>query len=110
MDILRDIRKGVKQPDEEPIAKVVQQLRKSATRTIRSAEWSQRDGLLYFRGRIYVPPTSDLRRRIVFLCHDTKIAGHAGRFKTLELVSRNYWWPNMSRYISQYVSTCNLCL
>ena len=34
LDILRDICKGVKRPDEEPIAKVVEQLRKSA-------EWSQ---------------------------------------------------------------------
>ena len=42
--------------------------------------------------------------------NDTPIAGHPGYWKTLELVSRNYWWPQMSRYISQYVSTCNLCL
>ena len=28
----------------------------------------------------------------------------------LELVSRNYWWPQMSRYIGQYTSTCDLCL
>jgi len=47
---------------------------------------------------------------VVSLCHDTKVAGHPGRWKTLELVSRNYWWPQMSRYIGQYVSTCNLCL
>ena len=33
-----------------------------------------------------------------------------GRWKTLELVACNYWWPQMSRYISQYVKTCNLCL
>ena len=33
-----------------------------------------------------------------------------GCFKTLELVSRSYWWPNMSRYIGMYVSHCNLCL
>jgi len=106
VDILRDIRKGVKDPQEESIAKAAKELRKSSTRALRSSEWSDRDGLLYFRGRIYVPPTSDLRRRVVSLCHDTKIAGHAGRFKTLELVSRNYWWPNMSRYVGQYVSTC----
>lgn len=38
------------------------------------------------------------------------IAGHPGHFKTLEHVSRNYWWPNMSHYIRCYVATCNLCL
>ena len=27
-----------------------------------------------------------------------------------ELVARNYRWPQMSRYIGQYVKTCNLCL
>jgi len=75
-----------------------------------SVEWSEEDRVLRFRGKIYVPRNSDLRRRVVLLCHDTKVAGHPGRWKTLELVSRNYWWPQMSRYIRQYVSTCNLCL
>jgi len=27
---------------------------------------------------------------VVLLCHDTKVAGHPGCWKTLELVSRNY--------------------
>ena len=47
---------------------------------------------------------------IVSLCHDMKVARHPGHWKTLELVSRNYWWPQMSRYIGQYVSTYDLCL
>jgi len=38
------------------------------------------------------------------------VAGHARRFKTLELVLQNYWWPNISRYIGQYVAHCDLCL
>jgi hypothetical protein len=110
LNILHDICKGIKNPAEEPIAKATAQLRKSSTRSLRSREWSNRDGLLYFHGHIYVPPDSDLQCRIISLCHDTKVAGHTGRFKTLELVSRNYWWPNMSWYVSQYMSTCDLCL
>jgi len=109
-DILQDIRQGTKQPKEEPVARAAQELRKSSTHSLRSAEWLEHDGLLYYRGCIYVPNTSNLRHRIVSLCHDAKVAGHPGRFKTLELVSRSYWWPNMSRYIGMYVSHCDLCL
>jgi hypothetical protein len=108
--IIRDVRQGSKKLDEEPVAKAVQELRKSSARSLRSSEWSEREGLLYYRGKIYVPNTSDLRRRIVSLCHDSKIVGHPGRFKTLELVSRNHWWPSMSRYVGIYTSHCDLCL
>ena len=89
-DIMQDIRQGVKDPEEESVAKAARELWKSSTRSVRSAEWSESEGLLYYRGHIYVPPTSDVCRRVVSLCHDTRINGHAGHFKTLELVSRNY--------------------
>jgi hypothetical protein len=62
-----------------------------------------------FRGKIYVPKDRELRHQIMEQHHDTRVAGHAGHFKTLEMVSQNYWWPQMSRYISVYVKTCNLC-
>jgi hypothetical protein len=67
------------------------------------------NGLLMFQGKIYVPKDRDLRRRIIAHHHDTRVAGHAGRWKTLELVSRNYWWPQMSRFIGLYVKTCDRC-
>jgi hypothetical protein len=92
------------------VAKAARQLRKDKSRgTIKSAEWSESDGLLMFCGKIYVPNDRDLRRRIVEQHHDTCIAGHAGHVKTLELVARNYWWPQMSCYIGIYVKTCDLC-
>ena len=86
--ILSDIRKGNRNGDqEEPIAKAARELRSSANGTVHSSEWSNIDGLLRFRGKIYVPQSPDLRRQIVALCHDTQIAGYPGCWKTLELVS-----------------------
>jgi hypothetical protein len=95
---------------EESVAKAARELRKDKGRgTIKSAEWSKSDGLLIFRGKIYVPNDRDLRHRIIEQHHDMHIMGHADRFKTLELISRNYWWPQMSHYIGIYVKHCDLC-
>ena len=108
--LLRDIRKSSNSGQEEAVARAAKELQGVSTKSLHSSEWSEVDGLLLFRGRIYVPDALDLRRRIVALHHDSLIAGHAGRWKTMELVSRNYYWPQMSRFIGQYVSTCDLCL
>ena len=35
--------------------------------------------------------------------------GHGGRWKTVELVTRNYWWPGVTRDIGRYVERCDLC-
>jgi hypothetical protein len=95
---------------EESVAKAARELQKDKGRgTIKSAEWSKSDGLLMFHGKIYIPNDRDLRHHIIKQHHDTCIARHAGQFKTLELVSRNYWWPQMSHYIGTYVKTCDLC-
>ena len=42
--------------------------------------------------------------------HNSKVTGHPGCWKTLELVLHNYWWPQMSCYIGTYTSTCDMCL
>ena len=94
---------------QEVVIKVIKELMKSLTKSVKSAEWLLENGILYHQGKIYVPD-SNLCCCISALCHDSKIAGHPGRWKTLELVSRNYWWPQMSRYISKHVSTCDMCL
>jgi len=76
-DILREIRQGNQKGDqEEPVAKAVRELQQTSSKTVRSAEWSEEEGVLRFRGKIYVPWSSDLHRRVVSLCYDMKVAGH----------------------------------
>ena len=59
---------------------------------------------------MYVPKDQDLRREIVRLHHNTPTAGHPGRWKMLELVMRNYWWPGISKYVLGYVDGCDTCM
>ena len=60
-------------------------------------------------GKIYVPKDEELRVEVIQLHHDVPAAGHEGRWKTVKLVTRNYWWPGVTRDVGKYVEGCNLC-
>ena len=59
--------------------------------------------------KVYVLKDKELRVEIIQLHHDMAIAEHGGRWKTVELVTRNYWWPGMTRDVGRYVEGCDLC-
>src|SRR6266436_2690941 len=59
-------------------------------------DWNLEDGLI-------------LHRDIVKTYHESLATGHPGRWKTYELVSRDYWWPGMSAFIHKFVEGCTLC-
>jgi len=58
--------------------------------------------------RIYVPE-GELRGEIIQLYHDTPIEEHGGRWKTTELVTRNYWWSEVMKEVGRYVDGCDAC-
>jgi len=41
--------------------------------------------------------------------YNTAVGGHGERWKTMELVGRNYWWPGMMKEVAKYVEEYNLC-
>ena len=72
--------------------------------------WQElKDGTLTFRDRVYVPMNKQLREDIMSEHHNTPLAGHPGRYKTAELVLRDYWWPTLQRDIGDYVDGCETC-
>ena len=81
----------------------------SSGANLRGDEWEEHNGLVLFRGKVYVPLDAQLRHDIVEAHHDTPVTGHSGRWKMTELVVCNYWWPGMGRYIAKYVKGCDLC-
>ena len=57
--------------------------------------------------RVYVPKNEKLRVEIIQLHHDMLITGHGGQWKIVELVTRNYWWPGVTKEVKQYVKEYN---
>ena len=72
-------------------------------------DWNLEDGIILHRGHIYVPKDADLRRDIVKRYHNHPAIGHPGRWKTYELISRDFWWPGLSQFTCNYVDGCAIC-
>ena len=53
---------------------------------------------------MYVPKNEELRIEIIQLHYNVLVAGHKEKWKTTELVMRNYWWPEVKKDIEKYVS------
>ena len=68
-----------------------------------------KDELVCYKNRIYIPHCKDLKLTVTSQPHDANIAGHFGRDKTLELLTRNYYWPNLYEWVKTFVKTCDAC-
>ena len=70
---------------------------------------SLKDGLVWYKKRYYIPNSNELKLTVTRRCHDKKVAGHFGRDKTMERMTRTYYWPDMDQWVRNYVRTCDTC-
>jgi hypothetical protein len=60
-DLLKLIRRETKSEElKDTVRQAVKALKSTSTHSIHSSKWSEVDGVLYFRSKIYVPPTADI--------------------------------------------------
>ena len=59
--------------------------------------------------KIFIPKDEELRVEIIWLYHDVLVVGHGGKWKTRELMMRNYWWLGVTKDVRKYVEGCNMC-
>jgi hypothetical protein len=65
--------------------------------------------VVLYNGLVYVPDSEELKLRILRMHHDAAPAGHLGQAKTLELITRNFYWPRMRKMVNKYVNSCDTC-
>jgi len=105
-----DLKERIKraQEEDERVVKIVKELKRAGIKTLKNKEWEIEDGIVIKEGRIYIPE-GKLRGEIIRLYYDTPVGGHEGRWKTVELVARNYWWPGVTKEVERYVDRYNTC-
>jgi len=96
------------QEGNEKVVKAVEELKRAGIKTLKDEEWEIEDRIVIKEERIYVLE-EELRGEIIHLHHDTPVEGHGGRWKTAELVARNYWWPGLTKEVGKYVEGCDAC-
>ena len=94
------------QKGDEKIVKAVEELKRAGMKALKNEKWEVEDGIVLKEGRIYIPE-GELRKKIIQLHHDTPIEGHGGRWKMVELVARNYWWPGVMKEVGRYIDGCD---
>jgi len=50
-----------------------------------------------------------LKVEIIWFHHDILVAKYSRRWKTTELVIRNYWWPGITRDMKRYINMYDMC-
>jgi len=63
--------------------------------------------LLYRKEKLWTPAAAV--QRVMESEHDTRVAGHMGQDKTIELIRRNFWWPKMNKRIIDFIRSCPEC-
>jgi len=107
VDLLDKVRKSKARDDE--VVKAVEEMKRAEVKMLRDEEWRQEDELMLKEEKVYVPKDEKLRAEVIMLHHDTPVGGHGGQWKTVELVTRNFWWPEVTKEIKRYVEGCNAC-
>jgi len=64
---------------------------------------------MYKEEKVYVPKNDKLRAEIIRLHHDTPIRGHEEQWKIVELITRNFWWPGVTKEVKRYVEGYDAC-
>ena len=106
VDIMKKIKKA--RSRDKNVIRIVEKNKRMKIKELCENKWQIEGDLVLKEGKVYVPKDEELQAEVIHIHHDVLAAGHGGRWKTVELVTRNYWWPGITRDMRKYVEGCDL--
>ena len=75
----------------------------------RLSDWQYTEGVLTYKGHVYISSDPSLCQAILACCHDHETTGHPGYLKTHQLVTSEFWWPGLASFMRKYIEGCAVC-
>ena len=106
-----DLLEKVKQSKikDNKVIKTVEEIKQAGVKILRDEEWKEINGIIYKKGKLYIPKDEKLRAEIIQLYYDTLVEGYREQQKIVELVTRNFWQPGVTKKVKQYVEGYDAC-
>jgi hypothetical protein len=67
------------------------------------------EGVLWYKGRICVPNTKELKDKILREAHMSAYSIHPRGNKMYHDPKATFWWYGMKRDVAEYIALCDTC-
>ena len=93
--------------EDDPLA--LKLLAKLALSLDASKDYTLTDGVIRFRGRIWIGNNKLAQQPVLQALHTSGIGGHSGFHDTYHRVKSLFAWPQLKASIRNYVKCCTIC-
>lgn len=76
---------------------------------VKNKRYVVKEGLILKRNRIFLTPTSEVRKKVLHAFHNIPLVRHPGITKTYQEVRERFTWKGLKRDILRHVQECTQC-
>jgi transposase InsO family protein len=74
-----------------------------------AAPYTLSQGIIRYKGRVWLGSSPDIQRQIISALHDSPIGGHSGFPVTYSRIKHLFYWKGMKQAVRNYVQSCSTC-
>lgn len=72
-------------------------------------DYTLKDGIIRYKGRILIPQVQDIQSKIISSLHYSPVGGHSGYQVTYHRVKSLFYWTRLKQMIKDFVAECQIC-
>ena len=94
---------------DENYQKLQAKVTENLTESLRTGYSLNEKWLLLYKDRLYIPNVPKIKLMILDEIHKTPYSSHPGYQKTITMLWKDYFLPNMKNELAEYIAKCFEC-